>query len=54
MCCNKFIERLNKQIESICSTLSASADFDELAEIHVGTNGEIYLDEVLLPYSTSN
>jgi len=54
MCCNKFIERLNKQIESICSTLSASADFDELAEIHVGTNGEIYLDAVLLPYSTSN
>ena len=50
----KFISRLNKQIESICSTLSASADFDELAEIHVGTNGEIYLDEVLLPYSTSD
>ena len=50
----KFLSRLNKQIESSYMVVSVSTDPDELATIHIGTNGEIYLDEVLLPYSISD
>lgn len=50
----KFLSRLNKQIESAYIVISVSTDLDEIAEIHIGENGEFYLDEVLLPYSISD
>lgn len=49
----KFLSRLKKQLEA-GSMATVSTDPDELIELHIGANGEIYLDRVLTPYSISD